>query len=126
MSEPMSENSADNARYAMEIGKYLGEKFGEKIRDKIVEKIAKKMGYATAGQFLTGSFPAATLAKFGTGWMKAMKFEGDLVTYGARQGTPYDPKTNEDAYVEYLLYSWARLGKPGYKFESIGDYFPNK
>lgn len=122
----MAENKADNARYAMEIYKYLGEKFGEKIRDKIIEKIAKKMGYASAGKFLTGSFGAATLAKFATGYMTFFKFEGDIVTYGARQGTPYDPVNNEDAYVGYLLYSWARVGKPGYKFESLSDYFPKK
>jgi len=56
---------------------------------------------------------AEKLANFTVFFLKVLYFEGFFTLYQNDNWNPYDPVKQEDQYVEYLLYSWAR-GKPGY------------
>jgi hypothetical protein len=88
----------------------------DKVIHKIAEKIAKKLGLEAALNFITGNLPGKKIADFAVLWFKWLLFEGFLVTYA--DTNPYDPleEGQQDQYVEYLLYSWARTGKPSYRY----------
>ena len=107
-----------NAIRSYLIGYYkekLGEKASEAALAKLEEKIRKKLNLPSFN--LSDLFPAAkvaeNLANFTVFFLKILYFEGFFSTYQQDNWNPYDPVTQEDQYVEYLLYSWAR-GNPGY------------
>lgn len=108
----------------------------DKILDKIKDKIAKKLGYGSYLSIISGNFPAAKLATFGSSVLKGIWYEGYYIVNGQFLWNQYDPaqKDQQDAYVEYLLYSWGRylldlklnensnkktLGGPGYIYNKI-------
>lgn len=90
---------------------YLGNKFGEKVATKIAQKLTKKLGLKMATKLIGGSIPGKLIADAATSGMRWMYFEGSL---NNRQETPYHPEKYPDQYVEFLVYSWARTGKPCY------------
>ena len=68
-----------------------------------------------------GNFPTSKLATFATAYLKLGTFESYFTLYPTMNA--YDPIKQEDEYVEYLLYSWAR-GKAGYVYNNLNDYGP--
>ena len=105
------QKAADNGRMMKTLVKYLEEKFGEEVAKKIAEKIARKFGYAAAANIIGGAIPGKKIADVATAGMKYMYFEAKL---NPAQRTPYHPTRYEDQYIEFLIYSWARTGKPHY------------
>ncbi|GEM_PF-1788403 len=95
---------------------YYKKKLGEKAVDialsKLESKIGKKLGL-DAFSFLRANLPGQKLAEFTCFFLKILYFEGFFSLYQNDSWNPYNPIEQEDQYVEYLLYSWAR-GKPGY------------
>ncbi len=108
----------------------------EKALDKVKEKIAAKLGYNQFYDIVSGNFPAKKLADFASGILKAIWYEGYYIANGQFYWNQYDPAQpdQQDAYVEYLLYSWGRylldlqmnknstkrvLGGPGYIYNKI-------
>ena len=112
------------------------DKAKEQALDKIKEKIAKKLGYSYYVEIIGGNFPAAKLASFGSSMLKGIWYEGYYIANGQFLWNQSDPaqKDQQDAYVEYLLYSWGRyllelklnndqnkkvLGGPGYIYNKL-------
>lgn len=105
--------------------KYAGDKLNEKLFS-LLEKPAKKLGVSTFHNLIAGNFPAQKLATYAADILKVLYYQGhyDASYVKGHPGTnPFDPIENEDAYVEYLLYSWA-LGNPGYVYDNVKDYGP--
>ena len=105
------QKSIDNGRIMKKMMQDLGSKFGEELAKKIGERIARRLGYATVANILGGAIPGKKIADAATAGFKYMYFEAKL---NAFQFTPYHPVKYEDQYIEFLIYSWARTGKPHY------------
>ena len=113
----------ENKKSAEKIYNYLKNKLKEEGAKKIMNRVAKKLGVSGYANLIGGNFPAATLAKFSVGYLKLMAYESYFSLNGQWEYNKFNPATSEDAYVEYLLYSWVR-GKPGYIYQF--DALPNK
>ncbi|MCS6873779.1 MAG: hypothetical protein RML33_02750 [Acidobacteriota bacterium] len=102
------------------IRQYLIEYFRKRLKDevatkaleKIEEKIAKKLGLETYVNILLGNLPGSSLSKFTVFYLKVLFFEAYFTVNP--DINPYDPIKQQDQYVEYLLYTWAR-GRPAYR-----------
>lgn len=127
---------------------YLLSQCSQKIVDKIMEKIASRLGLKwdnissfqnAAGHLVTGTNIPAHLATAVTTYLKVYLFTGSMpATYQTdaipRYGkvwavnpyptNPYNPNTNTDPYVEFLIFSWAysyiqcdrKYAEPIYRF----------
>jgi hypothetical protein len=95
--------------------KKLGEKAVDAALGKLEEKIRKKLNLSnfSLSDLIPATAVAEKLANFTVFFLKVLYFEGFFTLYQNDNWNPYDPVKQEDQYVEYLLYSWAR-GKPGY------------
>ena len=80
----------------------------EGILDKIKNKIAVKLGYGNFNQMIGLSFPGESLAQFARGWLVWATYETYYLANANRCLNPYDPSSQQDEYVGYLLYSWGR------------------
>lgn len=92
-----------------ELEKKLRDYFGDKVKEEILKRLAKRAGYKTVGDFLAGNTGPQVLSKITTGWMTALWFEGAATTYGDEN--PYNPRTDPDAYTDYLVYYYGRTGR---------------
>lgn len=95
--------------------KKLGEKAVEAALSKLEDKIRKKLNLPEfkLSDLIPAAAVAEKLANFTVFFLKVLYFEGFFSLYQNDNWNPFDPVKQEDQYVEYLLYSWAR-GKPGY------------
>lgn len=95
---------------------YLKKKLKDEGAKKIMDKAAKKLGVSGYLNLISGKFPGDGLSKFTVGYLKLITFESYFTLNQTFNYNQYDPKKDADAYVEYLLFSWAR-GKPGYIYQ---------
>ncbi len=112
-------NEAEQKLIVNAMASWMAKHLEDKLKAKIQEKIAKKLGLASWNNLITGSFPAAKLATFGSGMLKFLTFHGYSSVHVHDNLTQYHPKKQEDQYIEYLLYSWAVNERPGYKPDPI-------
>ncbi len=113
----------ETKKNAKKIRDYLKSEFGKKIADKILEKIAKRLGVSTYLSFIKMDFPGKKLADVTVFTLKIAYFYGFYELNSSRNLNPYNPKesSQEDPYIEYLLYSWIK-GNPGYIWQFQGVF----
>ena len=126
MSQKNEEAKAIKAYLITYCRQYAKDKALEKVQE-LLEKIAVKLGVYTFNNLVANNFPGGKLASFLSFGLKMIFFEGSYIAkfeqVGAVGLNPFDPIENSDAYVDYLLFSWAK-GKVGYVYDNVKDYGP--
>jgi len=115
--------------YMAQIKKYLVGKIGGMAWNTLIDKIGDRIGIkvVTDVDGLLGLLPGANVAQavsqFAVGYLWWLYFEGYITVNPGLN--PYNPskEDQQDPYVEFLLYSWYRTGKPVYEYNDLAQYF---